>query len=168
MLHKEKPKWTLEEGLEDCTKLEKGEKHLTEDYTVKVGTIRPCHECGVPVDVVSYGSFDLDSMSITQCEQHEHQFKLSKCTSEDCPVHGGEHGFDEDDYVKRSKEIAHIMEEIKKMFDIVKPKNDSIMEYDRMMFLFGHSHPKMRPADYDFWLYNEFIDYWGLQGKLTI
>ena len=42
------------------------------------------------------------------------------------------------------------------------------MEYDRMHSLFGHSHPKTKSADYDYWLYNEFIDYFGLKGKLTL
>ncbi len=168
MLHKEEPKWTLEEGLEDCTKMENGVKHMTEDYIAKVGTVRNCRECGKPVDVISYGSFMLDQMSITHCDEHLTKFEKSNCKSEDCPVHGGEHGFNEDKYIEGSKKIEMIRKDIRKMFEEVKPRNDSIMEYDRMNELFGHHHPKMKPADYDFWLYNEFIDYWGLQGKLTL
>jgi len=169
MDRKEK-KWTLEEGLEECADMEKGSKHRTEDYTAKIGTIRPCHTCGKPVDVISYGSYILDNMSITDCDEHyddpvKPPFK--KCT-DDCPVHGGEHGFDEEKHYKRSQEIKKTREDIKKMLETVKPRNDSILEYDRMNELFGHSHPKMKPADYDYWMYTGFIDYFGLQGKLTL
>ena len=160
--------WTLEEALEECAEMEKGEKHLSEDYIAKIGTIRKCHECGKPVDVISYGSYMLDHMSITNCEEHQHKFEPSGCTSDTCPVHGGEDGFNEHKYMKDSDNIECIIKEVKKMLVTVKPKNDSIMEYDRMNILFGHSHPKLKPADYDFWLYNGFIDYFGLQGKLTL
>ncbi len=168
MLHKEEPKWTLEEGLEDCAKMEKGIKHTSEDYTVKVGTIRPCHDCGKPVDVVSYTSYDLDHMSITSCDKHQHKFEKSNCASDTCPVHGGENGFDEDEYEKESNRIEQTRKDIREMFEKVKPKNDSIMEYDRMHSLFGHTHPHTKPDNYDYWLYNEFIDYFGLKGKLTL
>ena len=122
MLHHKEPKWTLEEGLEDCAKMENGVKHLSEDYIAKVGTIRPCYDCGVPVDVISYGSFDLDQMSITSCDKHQYKFEKSDCASDTCPVHGGEHGFDEDDYEKRANEIENIRKDIKEMFEKVSPK----------------------------------------------
>lgn len=55
-------KWTLEEALEECKKMKKGKKHMTEDYIVKIGTIRPCNECSKPVDVVTYTGYSMDWM----------------------------------------------------------------------------------------------------------
>lgn len=162
------PKWTLEEALEECKKMEKGEKHMTEDYIVKIGTIRPCRECDKPVDVVTYKGYSMDWMSITHCNEHhpENPIKppFKKCTDESCKVH---EYFDEEEYYNESLENHHIISEVKKLLNEIKPKNDSVLEYDRLCHLFGHTHPHTKPADYEYWLFTEFINYMGLNGKLT-
>jgi len=167
-MHKVEPKWTLEEAVKECEDMEKGEKHHSEDYIAKVGTIRPCNECGKPVDVITYTGFSMDQLSITHCNEHspENPIKppFKKCTDKDCKLHKY---FDEEKYYNDSLKIHHIIEEVEKLINEVKPRNDSILEYDRLCHLFGHSHPHTKPADYEFWLYNKFIDYMGINGKLT-
>ena len=167
--HTDDKKWTLEEGLEEQKEMEEGKKHMTEDYTVKIGTIRPCHKCKKPVDVVTYSGYEMDWMSITSCDEHGEESPIKppfkKCTDEKCEFH--EH-FDEEEYYNKSLSIAKIIRDVKTLLNTVKPESDSIMEYDRMYDLFGHSHPHMKPDDYEFWLYNEFINYMGLNGKLKM
>ena len=162
-------KWTLKEALEEQKEMEKGKKHMTEDYTVKIGTIRPCHKCGKAVDVVTYSGYEMDWMSITSCGEHDPDNPIKppfkKCTNEGCKVH--EH-FDEEEYYNSTLAITKIINEVKTLLNTVKPESDSIMEYDRMYDLFGHSHPYMKPDDYEFWLYNEFINYVGLNNKLRV
>jgi len=164
-------KWTLEEGLKECAEMENGKKHMTEDYIVSIGTIRPCVECGKPVDVVTYRGYSLDWMAITHCEEHEKgvedMFKppFKKCTDKSCEFH--KH-FDEERYYNESMKTRQTIKDVKNLINEVKPQNDSIMEYDRLHELFGHCHPRMKPDDYDFWLYNEFINYCGLNGKLRV
>lgn len=167
--HSTDKKWTLEEGLEEEQEMETGKKHMTEDYIVKIGTIRPCHKCGKPVDIVTYSGYEMDWMSITSCDEHEEENPIkppfNKCHDKSCKVH---EFFDEEEYYNSSLKIAKTINEVKTLLNTVKPESDSIMEYDRMCDLYGHSHPHSKPIDYEFWLYQEFIRYMGLNGKLRI
>ncbi len=160
-------KWTLEEALEECKEMEKGKKHMTEDYIAKVGTIRPCAKCGKPTDIITYTNYDMDWMSITHCSNcYENPFdKIQKCHDLNCGVHSK---FNEKESFDKEEDYLRLISEIKKMLNEVKPTSDSILEYDRICHLFGHSHPHTKPADYDFFLYREFINYMGLNNKLRV
>jgi len=169
-------KWTIEEGIEEADNREKGISDSKYEYDYKykkIGDIRECHECKKPVDVISHSSFDLDVMSITFCEEHyddpvKPPFK--KCT-DDCPVHGGEHGFDEEKHYNESKILHDMILKIRNAIKEIKPRDDSIMEYDRTREIIEHgvyAHGKPKYGNFEMWMFREFVDYMGLKGKLTL
>ncbi len=174
MDRKEK-KWTIEEGIEEADNREKGTGEFTVneyDYK-KIGDIRKCHKCKKPVDVLAHTLFDLDVMSITFCEEcDEVETRLEDMGDEVCTdEETGKVIFDPVKFKKESKILRDMILKIRNAIKEIKPRDDSIMEYDRTREIIEHgvySHGKPKYGNFEMWMFREFVDYMGLQGKLTL
>ncbi len=167
-------KWTIEEGIEEADNREKGTGEFTVseyDYK-KIGDIRKCHECKKPVDVISHSSYDLDVMSITFCEECDiYEEHIAKMGDGQCKDDNGEVVFDGKKYKKESKILHDMILTIREAIKEIKPRSDSIMEYDRTREIIEHgkyAHGKPKYGNFEMWMFREFVDYFGLQGKLTL
>jgi len=162
---------TIEESIAECEKLRKTGKIEGDPFSdgdFKIGDIKNCHKCGKPCDVVKYNGFGQFSKNVVEtCIDCVDEFIPSKkkCTDPKCEVH---EVFDEEEYAKDSKRIHETRIKIKEMLEEVDPKVDTIMEYDRIYYITAQMFHSEGPENWDFWLYNEFIDYLGLKGRLTV
>ncbi len=167
-------KWTIEEGIEETNAMEQGKgDFVVDDYDYnKPGDIRKCYECKTPIDIVTYGGYDMDVMSVPNCDKCDTErpnLKLEECTSKDCPVHTGPNAFDEEKYDTESKAIDKVIHTIRDAIVKIKPRNDSIMEYDRVKTIIEHGcYSRGIPDSFELWFFEEFVNYLGLRGMLKV
>ena len=169
-------KWTIEEGIEEAIARENGTNEYIRDDNdyKKIGDIRTCHKCKKPVDVLMHDLFELDAMSITFCDNcSEYEDHLDKMGDGQCMDDKGRVMFDGKKYKEESMELHLMILKIKNAVEEIKPRNDSILEYDRTRQIiehgcFAHGYGKTDTHDRDWWIYREFISYMALNGKLTL
>lgn len=168
---------TIEDSIAECDMLRKTGKIEGDPFSdgdFKIGDIKKCNDCDKDVEVVSYnGLGQFSKQVIVHCEEHSRKYddifdeneKCPKCTDDKCEFHKE---FDEEEYIKDTKRIRETRKKIKEMLDIVDPKTDSIMEYDRIYYITAQMFHTQGPDNWDFWLYDGFINYLGLRGRLHV
>lgn len=115
-------------------------KNLVGNVELKIGEMKICDDCHKIKDVVAYnGICDYDTNWGVECEcstrdKDVEWWKPCK-ENDDCDFHKDldveEIQKEQDDYKKRDKTVEAI-------FLNAPPKNDSILELDRIAYMFGH------------------------------
>jgi len=168
--------WTIEEGIKEAIIREEGTcEYAREDNAYKkIGDIRTCHKCKKPVDVLMHDLFELDVMSITFCDEcNEYENRLDEMGDGTCKDEKGRVIFDGKKFKEESRELHLMIQKIKNALEEIKPRNDSILEYDRTRQIiehgcFAHGYGKTNTHDRDWWIFREFVNYVALNGKLTL
>ncbi len=162
-------KHTVDEAIDivKCLQEGKNNKYLISDVDLKIGDFKKCEECGNITDVVIYnGLMDYDANCSTECgcsrECRDTRWWRSDCKDDKCGFHGEldipKLEREQDDYEARDK----ILNEI---FEKCPPVNDSVIELDKIAFLFGETK-KMKDSvgngstvDIRSYVFGRFITY---------
>ena len=146
----------------------KPNKHLVGKVELKIGDLKKCRNCGEVLDVVAYnGIMDYDTNVSPECEcsgrdKNEEWWKPCKDES-NCDFHKdldvdriqAEH----DDYKRRDEAIQAI-------FLNAPPKNDGLLELDRIAFMFGHLY-NSSINDSRAFVFDAVIKYCAINGLIT-
>ena len=159
----------------DCLQNAKNWKHIIGDVDHPIGFIKTCKDCGEPTGVVSYGDVGLYSKNHNvECEcqrvnrerrwyekdedKHKHK-KGEKCKFyDDLPVKKFR---EEDDEFQKCDDI------VKLIFKHCPPRNDGILEFDKMTHMFGQLHAKCNTPDSMLHVHRAFQLYCAKHGLIT-
>lgn len=126
--------FTIDEIIQNVNDLKEGKdnKYLIGKVELKVGDIKKCEQCGRVTDVVKYnGLMDYCKNFSTMCVCRKKE--NDKDWFEECD----DDFIDKDELRKEKKDFRKRDEIIELIFDRYPPKNDGILELDRMAYMFG-------------------------------
>ncbi len=163
--------YTIEEAIETTKCLQEGKNHklIIGDVDLKIGDVKKCKQCGYVTDVVDYnGCMAADanfSIMCPKCDtKEEYDDWFEHCGADKCEMH------DDLDIQKLRAEHNDFKIRfgiVKKIFEVAPPKNDGILELDRMIYMFVAMYGKANIGDGYIWVADEFMRYCAQHGLLT-
>lgn len=144
----------------------KNNKYLHGKVDLKIGDYKKCDDCGNITNVVAYnGLFEYDANCSTLCEcssyaKHDDWYEpcgTSTCNDVlKCDFHKGidtkKERTEHEDFTKRRSIV-------KSIFNAFPPKNDGILELDRMAYMFGAIYGEGSINDNRSWVFDDFMLY---------
>jgi len=151
---------TVDEAQEYAEFLEKGETHKYHIGVVgrKVGDIINCKKCGKITSVVEYDGLTNDKNTFIECtcEANESDKRYEPCGDSDCELHK-DICFEK--FKKEEEEHEVKRKLIKEILEKYPPKNDGILELNRIIFLFSNCYIKDNTGGYFISVHDEFTEY---------
>jgi len=162
--------FTVEEALETAKCLQEARNHklIIGNVDLKIGEIKKCRKCGKITDVVDYnGIMSYEKNFSTQCDvcykEDEYDDWFEHCGEDGCKMHDGlnvEKLRAERDDFKVRRNI------VKKIFEVAPPKNDGILELNRIIYMFSSMYGKDNIGGAYIWVSDTFLKYCAEHGLL--
>ena len=154
--------FTMKECLKVAKCLQDAKPHadVIGKIDMKIGDLKKCNKCGRITDVVGWtGCMEHDSNCSSTCEVCEVEYYRDDLLPDECYSN-----VEEKTFYKNYKETGKILN---KVFEVAPPKNDSILEFERIVWFVFHLSKKKSTLDIRNEIFDRFICKCGELGLIT-